>query len=143
MIRAALATVVALPILAALPAQAQMYKCTHGNQTSYSEAPCERGEQTVLPAPDAPAVQHAPADMKRLQEESAKLQRERQHREAQQDRADALHDRQAARRREQCAKLELALKWAEDDVRRAGHGGAEAARLKARRAAERHTVQCK
>ncbi|QBE66561.1 DUF4124 domain-containing protein [Pseudoduganella lutea] len=141
MIRAAAFMV--FPLLAALPAQAQMYKCTHGNQTSYSEAPCERGEQTVLPAPDAPAGQRKPADLTRLQAESAKLQRERQHRDAQQDRADALHDRQAARRREQCAKLELAHRWAEDDVRRATHGAAEAARLKARRAAERHAVQCK
>ncbi|GGX86513.1 DUF4124 domain-containing protein [Massilia dura] len=132
-----------LPFVAALPAHAQMYKCTHGDSVTYSEAPCERGAQTVMAVPDSPKARAAPEELKRLQKESAALQKERLAREAQQARADALHDRQAARRRDACAKLELARKWAEDDVRRASHGTADAARLKARRAAERHAAECK
>jgi len=133
-----------LPYLLPLPGHAQMYKCTHGNQTTYGEAPCERGTQTVMSAPASPAAATpAPAELDRLQKASAALQKERLAREAQQARADTAHDRQAARRRDRCAKLELARKWAEDDVRRASHQNADTARLKARRAAERHAAECK
>ncbi|HEX8604371.1 MAG TPA: DUF4124 domain-containing protein [Pseudoduganella sp.] len=135
-----------LACLLPLAVHAQMYKCTHGDQTTYSEAPCERGTQTVMAAPASPAAaapSGAAAELKRLREESAALQKQRQVREAQQARTDTLHERQAARRREQCARLELARKWADDDVRRASHQGADAARLKATRAAERHAAECK
>lgn len=129
--------------LLALPAHAQMYKCTDGDSTTYSEAPCERGAQTVLAPPPAPSTPSAAGELKRLQKESAALQQAREQREARQERADALHDRQAARRRESCAKLDLARRWADDDVRHASHGTADAARLKARRAAERHAAECR
>jgi hypothetical protein len=135
----------ALAILLAisLPAHAQMYKCTLGDKVTYGEAPCERGTQTLMRPPYAPATRPGPAELKRLQERSEQLQQERLAREAREDRADALHDRRAAHRREQCTQLELARKWAEDDVRRATHRAVDAARLKARRAAERHAASCK
>jgi hypothetical protein len=128
--------------IAALPVQAQTYKCTDGDRTAYSEAPCGRGQQTVLPKPDAPATKPEAAPLQRLQDESARLQRERQTREAREDREDAARARQAAKRRDRCAKLELDRKWAEDDMRRASHHTADAARLQARRAAERHAAAC-
>jgi hypothetical protein len=135
-----------VPCLLPPAVHAQVYKCTHGDQTTYSQAPCERGTQTVMAAPAVPAAtapSGAAGELKRLQAESAALQKQRQAREAQQARNDTLQDRQAARRREQCARLELARKWADDDVRRASHQGADAARLKATRAAERHAAECK
>lgn len=130
-----------LALLAALPAHAQMYKCADGDQVTYSEAPCERGAQTVMPAP--PAGTPEPRELQRIQKESARLEQERHAAEARQDRADAAQNRQAARVREQCAKLDLARKWAEDDVRRATHHTLDGARLKARRAAERHAAACR
>jgi len=126
-----------------LPAQAQMYKCTDGDSVAYSEAPCQRGMQTVMPAPAAPAQRPELAELERQQKLSEQLQKERLAREAHEDHADALHDRRAAQRREQCAKLDMARKWAEDDVRRASHRAVDAARLKARRAAERHAASCR
>jgi hypothetical protein len=146
-VRALRLLAIGLPCLLPLPAHAQTYKCTQGDTTTYSEAPCERGTQTVLPAPAAPASPPAAApsgagELQRLQKEAAALQKERLAREAQQARADARHDREAAHRREACAKLAQARKWAEDDARRASHRTAEAARLKAGRAAERHAAEC-
>nr|WP_229430016.1 DUF4124 domain-containing protein [Pseudoduganella umbonata] len=129
-------------LAAGLPASAQMYKCEDGDKVAYSEAPCARGTQTVVPPPGAPAARREPAPLKQLQKQSAQLQKERLAREAQQDRADVLHDRRAAQHRDRCSKLELAHKWAEDDVRRASHRAIDAARLKARRAAERHAAAC-
>jgi hypothetical protein len=138
-----LSILLSILLATALPARAQMYKCTDGDSVAYSEAPCQRGMQTVMPAPAAPAHRPEPAELKRQQKLSEQLQKERRMREAHEDHADALHDRRAAQRREQCAKIELARKWAEDDVRRASHRAVEAARLKARRAAERHAASCK
>ncbi|WP_338761645.1 DUF4124 domain-containing protein [Massilia sp. METH4] len=129
-------------LAAALPAHAQMYKCVDGGKVTYSEAPCARGTQTVMKAQDAPAMQPEPGELERMQVEAARLQQERKLREAREDRLDAARERQAARRREQCARLQRASKWAADDARRATAQGADAARLKAARAAERHAAEC-
>jgi Domain of unknown function (DUF4124) len=131
-----------LALAAALPAHAQVYKCTDGARVTYSEAPCERGAQAVLRPATPPPDPGAAAELQRMRNEAAQLQAARETREARQERQDAAHDRQAARRREQCARLELARKWADEDVRRAPHQSVEAARLKARRAAERHAAAC-
>ncbi|GGY39741.1 DUF4124 domain-containing protein [Pseudoduganella albidiflava] len=133
----------ALASAIALPAHAQMYKCTHGEKVTYSEAPCARGAQTLMAPPDPPVSRPEPAELARLQQQSAQLEAARHAREAREDYADALHDQRAARRREHCTQLQLARKWAEDDVRRASHRTIDTARIAARRAAERHAAACK
>ncbi|TWI69337.1 hypothetical protein IP91_00405 [Pseudoduganella lurida] len=128
----------------ALPVHAQIYKCAlEGKPVTYSEAPCERGRETVLASPAAPAPDRvAMGELKRLQAESKKLEKQRLAQDARQDREDAARQRMAAQKRQRCDKLKLAQKWAEDDARRASPQAAEAARLRARRAGERHDVEC-
>ncbi len=138
----ALALASALAV-ASVPVHAQVYKCTVGGKVAYSQTPCERGTETVLAAPAAPAPgPDAARDLQRMQLESAKLQQRRLKREALQEREDARLDRAAGVRRQKCDKLRLARKWADDDVRRAPPQAADAARLKASRAAERLAVEC-
>lgn len=84
-----------------------------------------------------------PRELERLRRESKVLEKERHAREAVQAREEAQAGRQALRRREKCEQLQLARKWAEEDARRADPQAEEAARLKARRAAERYAAACK
>jgi len=70
------------------------------------------------------------------------LEKERVVRETAQERIDTSANRAAATRRQRCDKLRLQAKWAEEDVRRAQPQAQEAARLKARRAADRIAVEC-
>ena len=143
MTRAARVLALALTVLAAAPAQAQVYKCTAGGKVTYSQTPCERGAETVLATPAAPAPSHdAAKDLQRMQRESKKLEQQRLKREALQEREDARLDRAAGLRRQKCDKLRLDRKWADDDVRRAAPQAVEGARLKASRAAERLAVEC-
>ncbi len=139
----ALALTFAVTALAAAPAQAQVYKCTAGGKVTYSQTPCERGTETVLPTPAAPTPgPDAAKDLQRMQRESKKLEQQRLKREALQEREDARLDRAAGVRRQKCDKLRLERKWADDDVRRAPPQAVEGARLKAARAAERLAVEC-
>ena len=138
-----LALAFALTVPAAVPGHAQVYKCTVGDKVAYSQTPCERGTETVLATPAAPAPSpEAAKDLQRMRRESAMLERERQKREALQAREDARLDRAAGLRRQKCDKLRLERKWADDDVRRAPPQAVEGARLKASRAAERLAVEC-
>jgi hypothetical protein len=132
-------------MLLAASAQAQtIYKCTLDGKVTYSEAPCEGGAGTVLAVPDAPpADAGSKAALKRMQKEAGALEKERKAREARQEREDARNDRLAADRRRRCGKLSLERKWADEDVRRSSPQSVEAARIKARRAAERQALECR
>ncbi|UGQ48456.1 DUF4124 domain-containing protein [Massilia endophytica] len=137
--------IAAIAMLLAASAQAQtIHKCTVDGKITYSEAPCERGTGTVLAVPDAPpANPESKAALKRMQKEAGALEKERKAREARQEREDARHDRQAADHRRRCGKLALERKWADEDVRRSSPQSMEAARTKARRAAERQALECR
>jgi len=126
-----------------LPASAQVYKCSVDGKVTYTQAPCERGDETVLQVPGAPAVAGGSAgELERMRRASAQLQKERVARDTAQERADARADRTAATRKQRCDKLRQQAKWADDDVRRAQPQAQEAARLKARRAADRAALEC-
>lgn len=130
-------------LLAALPSQAQVYKCTHAGKITYSEAPCAQGTETVIDeAPPAIVDKDAPAELRRMRKEADALEKQRLARQAREDREDSAQDRVAARRREKCDKLQLARKWADEDARRATPQAAESTQLKARRAAERYAAEC-
>lgn len=129
--------------LAAPLAQAQVHKCTVDGKVTYSEHPCQHGTAVVLPPPQAPAADPgAKKDLARMQKESALLQKERVARDNLQRREDARLDRLAATRRQKCSKLQLDVRWAAEDARRAAPQAAEAAKLKARRAGERYASEC-
>jgi hypothetical protein len=135
-------TIAALLIAGAVQAQA-IHKCVHEGKTSYSELPCEQGAASVLDVPAArPADPAAKAALRREQKEAAQLEKQRKAREAREDREDAALNRQAAERRRRCGKLALDRKWADEDVRRAAPQAVDAARLKARRSAERWASEC-
>lgn len=132
-----------LLLFAALPTHAQVYKCTHDGKVTYSEAPCVKGAEVIIDeAPPPIASKEAAADLQRMRKEADALEKQRLARQAREDRDDAAQDRVAAKRRGQCDKLQLARKWADEDARRAAPQAAEAARLKARRAAERYAAEC-
>ena len=124
-------------------AQAQVYKCSVDGKITYTQAPCEHGSGTVLQVPGAPVVARESAgELERMRRASAQLQKERVARDTAQERTDARTDRAAATRKQRCDRLRLQAKWAEDDVRRAQPQVQEAARLKARRAADRAALEC-
>lgn len=127
----------------AVTAQAQVYKCTVDGKVTYGQAPCERGSETVLAVPDTPAATPEPArELERMRRAGAQLEKERVARDAARERIDARADRAAATRRQRCDKLRLQARWMEEDARRAPPQAQEAARLKARRAADRAALEC-
>lgn len=135
---------VLLAVLAfASTAHAQVYKCTVDGKVSYSDAPCQRGQQAKLPMPEAPAAApDAAQELARLQHKSERLERDRHAREAAQERVDERADRAAAARRQRCAKAKAERRLAEEEVRNASPRQLEAARARARRAATLMALEC-
>ena len=92
----------------------------------------------VAPAPNAAAAR----DLKRVQKESAALEKTRRARDAVDDRAADRSAQKADVQRRKCAKLALNKQWADDDARRAIGTQADSARLRATRAAEALALEC-
>lgn len=129
--------------LLAPPAGAQpVYKCTVDGKISYGQVPCAGGHALNVPAAAPQDGADSAAELARQQRLSQQLERERHRKEAREEREDRRQDRAAGLRQRQCAKLALDRKWADEDVRGAAAGHADAARLKARRAAERQALEC-
>jgi len=130
-------------VLPAAWAQAQVHKCTVDGKVTYSQAPCERGQATMLAVPDAPKPDpEAKAELARQKKDAKLLETERRKREARQERDDEAAHRAAATRRNKCNKLRQDQKWAEEDARGALIQHSERAQIKARRAAERYKLEC-
>lgn len=119
-----------------------IYKCTVDGKISYGQSPCAGGKALDVPAAATQDGAAAGAELARQQRLSQQLERERHRKEAREAREDQRQDRAAALRQRQCAKLALNRKWADEDARRASAGQADAARLKARRAAEQLALEC-
>jgi hypothetical protein len=135
---------------ATLSAHAQtMYKCTTDGKVSYGDAPCAAGASSVtLEAPPAPAPVAAAngtpsRDLKRLQKESAALEKARLQREEKDERASDRAAQAAAVQRKKCGKLKLNKQWADEDVRRAATiTNIDNAKLRAKRAGETLALEC-
>jgi len=130
-----------LPLLlsAAMPAFA-VYKCESGGKTVYSDAPCPGGrELEIAPAADPAA---ATRTLARQKEEAERLASARHKREAQEERVQQKQDRAAAGKRKKCASLALRRQWAEEDAAKAEPKAAPKAQKTARRAAEKHQLEC-
>ena len=145
-LRAPCAAVLCAAALAANTSAAQsVYKCTVDGKISYSDMPCPAGAaaSSTLAVPKAPAgVDDAAADLRRMQKESAALQKSRQKIEEREARESERAARAAAAQRKRCAKLALTKQWADEDARRATNANADKARLRAKRAGESFSLEC-
>lgn len=119
-----------------------LYKCSVDGKITYSGKPCA-GTVTQIEVPPAPTPNpEAAKDLARDKTLSAKLQKERQAREAQQQRDDDVLDRTSGARAQRCAKLRLQKKWADEAAGKAAVANQEAAREKARKQAEAMALEC-
>ncbi len=119
-----------------------LYKCNVGGKITYSGKPCA-GKVTEIEVPPAPAPN--PEAAKELAQEktlSAKLQKERQAREAKEQRDEEVLARSGAARNQRCARLRLQKKWTDEAAAKATGIGQEAARDKARKQAESMALEC-
>lgn len=145
-LRAPCAAVLCAAALAAGGSAAQsIYKCTVDGKVGYSDTPCPAGAHAsstlAVPAPP-PADSSATADLQRQRKESATLQKAREKTEQRDAREAERLARGAAVRRQRCAKLALAKRWADEDARGASAATADKARLRAKRAGESLSVEC-
>lgn len=155
--------VLALQACAAPAAHAAdtVYKCTADGKTTYADRPCERGASRMLPPPvgvdpNVDAVRGADSrtllETEKLRAELGKTaqaqqqqqqQRDKRREEARADRDNARLARAAAVRRKRCDRLRLQVKWAEQDLARAGLRKQEAARTRLQRRRELMAVECR
>lgn len=124
-----------------------VYKCSAGGRTSYSDRPCTEGASRTLPPPQAgisPADTMGPqgGDARTLLElEKARIAREKA--AEKQGKVEVRQARAAQAQRRKCDKLRLRRKWAEEDLARTAHGPKqEAARIRLRRQLEALAVEC-
>ena len=123
-----------------------VYKCSAGGKTSYADRPCAQGPSKTLPPPAgisaADTLGPQGGDARTLLAlEKARIAREKE--QAREQRGQARQARATRVHRQKCDKLRLRRKWADEDLARSVHGRAyEAARTKARRAAESLAVEC-
>lgn len=119
-----------------------VYRCSIDGKTSYSDTPCASGTSTALETPAAPSAASPAPDLARMKAESATLEKQRHAREAKDERAQGRDAARAAARRQQCDKLRLNKKWAEEDAAHATGQAVARARVKARRMAEQLALEC-
>ena len=122
-----------------------IHKCVVDGKVSYSDMPCPASATTAstLARPAAPPVDPAAAaSLARARKEAAALEKTRLARDEREARQDARAAQAAATRERQCGKLRLHRQWADDDARRATAATIDAARRKARRAAELLALEC-
>lgn len=135
-----------LPLLlltCALPAAAQLHKCTVDGKVSYSQQPCTQGTATTIAVPDTPAPDpEAARELQRQKQELKQLETARHKREARTEREDAAAARARSAHSKKCGKLQLQQKWAEEEARSGTVPGMERARQKARRAADSYALEC-
>ncbi|WP_156369521.1 DUF4124 domain-containing protein [Duganella sp. Leaf126] len=133
----------ALPLA---PAAAQdIHKCLVDGKLSYSDRPCPQSAtsaSTLARQAAPPADPAAAASLTRMRKEALALEKSRLAREDQQAKQDAKVAQAAAVRQRRCDKLRLQRQWADDDARRASGSNSDAARTRARRAADLLALEC-
>jgi hypothetical protein len=126
------------------PTAQTIYKCTTGGQISYGQAPCTSGHTVALDPVAAPATKAADHHTRVLRQQAEQLSGERHRREAKEERIEQRASAAAARARDNCARLRLHKKWADEDAALARNKGQTKSQtgLKARRAAEKLALAC-
>lgn len=121
-----------------------IYKCESGGRIVYSDTPCSNGKSTTLNIDAGPlgdpdtARDQVEQDKRQLQQ----LESARQKQDAIDDREHRRRQKAHAAKQKKCADLALKRKWAEEDVTNAHPKSVERARRSARRAAEKHELEC-
>lgn len=122
-----------------------IHKCVIDGKVSYGDTPCPATatSASTLARPAAPRVDPAAAaSLARARKEAAALEKTRVARDEREAKLDARAAQVAATHERKCGKLRLNRQWADDDARRATAATVDAARLKARRAAELLALEC-
>ena len=122
-----------------------IHKCIVDGKVSYGDTPCPATatSASTLARPAAPRVDPAAAaSLARARKEAAALEKTRVARDEREAKLDARAAQVAATHERKCGKLRLNRQWADDDARRATAATVDAARLKARRAAELLALEC-
>lgn len=122
-----------------------IHKCIVDGKVSYGDTPCPATatSASTLARPVAPrADPAAAASLARARKEAAALEKTRVARDEREAKLDARAAQVAATHERKCGKLRLNRQWADDDARRATAATVDAARLKARRAAELLALEC-
>lgn len=122
-----------------------IHKCVIDGKVSYGDTPCPATatSASTLARPAAPRVDPAAAaSLARARKEAAALEKTRVARDEREAKLDARAAQVAATHERKCGKLRLNRQWGDDDARRATAATVDAARLKARRAAELLALEC-
>jgi len=122
-----------------------IHKCIVEGKVSYGDTPCPATatSASTVARPAAPRVDPAAAaSLVRARKEAAALEKTRVARDEREAKLDARAAQVAATHERKCGKLRLNRQWADDDARRATAATVDAARLKARRAAELLALEC-
>jgi len=122
-----------------------IHKCNVEGKVSYGDTPCPATatSASTVARSAAPRVDPAAAaSLVRARKEAAALEKTRVARDEREAKLDAKAAQLAATHERKCGKLRLNRQWADDDARRATAATVDAARLKARRAAELLALEC-
>ncbi len=131
-------------LLSLCPPALAIYKCENGGKIAYSDTPCPDGT-LIKAASGAPSADDSRQGQKQLAQQKAEAQRlekERHQREAIEEKQQQQNARTLAARQKKCAASALRVQWAQDDARQAAGKAAPKATQKARRAAEKHELEC-
>lgn len=135
-----------LLLCASLPAKA-IYRCEQNGTVSYADQPCNGGRSINISenVRDAVSPGDAAAARKRLQQQkraAAEIDKEKTKESEKERKALQLAARKAAAKEKACQPLALRKKWAEEDAANADKKSSDAAKRKAKRAAERYNLTC-
>ena len=121
-----------------------IYKCESAGRTVYSDAPCHDGKGAALDIDTRPSGDPEAAQQQ-LSQEKRELQRIENARQKQQ----AIDQRERRKlykaseaKKKKCADLALRKKWADEDASSAHPKSQERAKRTARRATEKHELEC-
>lgn len=129
--------------LCALPACAQMYKCTVNGKPSYQETPCATGPVTKIKIDAAPEPDPGSDEVRERQRELAeRLSGERADRDAADRQQHAYAQQIAAARKHRCDRSRLERRWAAEDAQRPQRNATERAQTAERREAEWASLDC-
>lgn len=120
------------------------YKCEQQGHVSYSDTPCPNSKTIATSV-----VQPVPTDSARARDQSVQQKAELQRMESARHRREATEETQQRRvaraysaKQKKCKGLALHKKWADEDVRSANNKATAKAQIKARRATEKHAIEC-
>ncbi|SHG96198.1 DUF4124 domain-containing protein [Massilia sp. CF038] len=127
-----------------LGASAQsLYKCRIDGTLTYSGSPCPGVSSTAVEVPPpVKAEAGTEPDLKKMQADATKLQKERNAKEQSQAKLDQAAARLAESKRQRCGKLRLQKKWADEAVAAGSASAKDKATEKARRLGDQLQLEC-